>query len=129
MTQPVPRWFDLRDASAEAIRPTNGLLSLSEFADLDQRSVAEVEKELTAGQLVGCEIDGEVYVLEALLDPRIDRDLVARVSRVLKPAVPGARVVWFRSARASLGGLTPFAALLQGNVSAVVRAARIYVEG
>jgi hypothetical protein len=122
------RWFDIRDASVEALYPNRGLVTVAEFAELEGRSVAEVAQDFAVGRLLGVEIDGELHILEAMIDPRIDRHRVARVSRALKPIGPHGRLLFFTSPKGSLRGLTPLAALLRGQVSETVKAARAYAE-
>lgn len=128
MTTRTQRWFDLRDASVEALYPNRGLVTLHEFADLEGRSAAEVKGDFAAGRLLGVEIDGELHILEALIDPRFDRRQVARVSRALKHVGAHGRLIFCTSPKASLGGQTPLAALLRGQVAETVQAARAYAE-
>lgn len=122
------RWHDIRDASVEAVCPRGGLVTVPEFAAIDGRTVADVEADLAAGRLLGVVVNGEPLVLEALADPRIDRRQLARVSRVLESISPGARIIFLTTGKASLGGITPFAALAAGQFAATLRAARGFAE-
>ena len=124
----MQRWFDIRDASVEALYPNRGLATVAEFAALEGRPAADVKRDFAAGRLLGVEIDGVLHILEALIDPRIDRRQIARVSRALKPVGPHGRLMFFTSPKASLGGQTPLAALLRGQVAETVQTARAYAE-
>ncbi|MBN8511224.1 MAG: hypothetical protein J0L57_21765 [Burkholderiales bacterium] len=122
------RWHDIRDASVEALCPRGGLVTIPEFAAIDGRTVADVEADLAAGRLLCVMVNGEPLVLEALVDSRIDRRQLARISRVLKSISPGARIIFLTTEKASLGGITPFAALAAGQFAATLRAARGFAE-
>jgi hypothetical protein len=122
------RWIDIRDASVEALYPNRGLVTVAEFAALEGRPATEVKRDFAAGRLLGVEIDGVLHILEALIDPRIDRRQVARVSRALKLVGPHGKLMFFTSPKASLRGQTPLAALLRGQVAETAQTARAYAE-
>ncbi|MFL9900035.1 hypothetical protein PQR71_18080 [Paraburkholderia fungorum] len=100
-------------ARREMVR-SKELLTSGEFRERLGVSEGRLARMISAGSVFSIDVDDVQYFPALLTDPSVDRRRLQSVCRILVPAPPDCRLGYLSSRRSNLGGITPLAAMAEG---------------